>query len=406
MKQLSQTSLDSSNSYAKIIVQAENILSTQYGRPLSLDNIIPIQVEGRFLILRGTVAPWANNISKSVVIKQMSASLTGDRRQETIQASRNEQAILQLLTEVSGTNRYAPRYYASAHLTGTLILEDLGTYPTLQDVLYGQDAQQAGAALVQYGRYLAHMQLAARGQADKYRANLQRFDTTSQHDVLGWDLRNYLHDLHGCLAAFQITVQDEFDQTIHELARSMQEPGPFYTLSHCDAGPHNIMLLPEQPILIDFESACFQHGFVDLVQARMAFPSAGLGRRSSQEVVEQMEKAYRKEVSRGIPEAADDQVFAQALVEACAQVLLTMMAETWRSSSSSLLDTTQSTPEFNFRMQRLITFFHAFLQTAESHQHLSSVRRVVQKIYDNTLSRWPGVEMLAYFPVFQPVRQD
>lgn len=403
---MSQERAEQPSPYAKIIAQTEDLLSNRFGCPLSLTSIRPIQVEGRFLLLRCQVEPSANETPTSVIIKCINPNLPAHKRLEVAQTSSNEQAVLQMLTDLSGPHRHSPHYYAGDHLVGLLLLQDLGDYPTLQELLYGQNAQQAHAALVQYGRYLARMQLATRAQAKVYRANLQSVGAIMQWDVLGWDLRNYLPNLHGCLRTFQIEATTAFDEAIDEIARTMQEPGPFYALSHCDAGPHNIMVLPEQSILIDFESACFQHGFVDLVQARMAFPSAGLGRRSPQNVVAQMELAYREELVKGIPEVAEDQVFKRALVQACAQVLLTMIAESWQGNLSQWSVTAEVTPASHFRIQRLITFAHAFLQAAEAFQQLPYLHLIVQKLYDSALNRWPEVEILPHFPVVQVDQQD
>jgi hypothetical protein len=401
-----QMPLLQSQSYADIIARAETLLSTRYRQSLSLAPSTPIQTEGRFLLLRCPVTPSSPDIPSSVIIKHVHPDLQLDKRREVILASRNEQAALQELTDIAGSYRYGPRYYTGDPLTGLLILEDLGAYPLVQDLLYGQNAAQASHTLVQYGRYLAAMQLATRDHVGRYAAHVERFGDMSQRDVLGWDVYVHLSDVHRCLHMFQIVPTVAFDQAIYDLAQVIQKPGPFYTLSHCDAGPHNIMLLPEQPILIDFESACFQHGFVDLVQARMAFPSAGLGRRSSAGVLEHMERAYREELVKGIPEASDDRVFDRAVVEACGHVVLTMIAELWQDASSEWVATGASTPEREVRIQRLIICMHTFLHAAETLRQASPIRRTIQQIYDRVLHRWPRGELLPYFPVFQPTGTD
>jgi hypothetical protein len=401
-----QMPLPQPQSYAGIIARAETVLSTRYRQSLSLAPSTPIQAEGRFLILRCTVTPSSQDIPSSVIIKHVHPDLRIDKRREILLASRNEQAALQVLTDVAGSYRYGPLYYTGDPWTGLLILEDLGAYPLVQDVLYGQNAAQASDTLVQYGRYLASMQLATRDHVGRYAAHVERFGDISQRDVLGWDVYAHLSDLHRCLHMFQIAPTVAFDQAIYDLAQVIQKPGPFYTLSHCDAGPHNIMQLPEQPLLIDFESACFQHGFVDLVQARLAFPSAGLGRRSSAGVHEHMERAYREELVKGIPEAADDRAFERAVVEACGHVVLTMIAELWHDDSSEWVATAASTPERDVRIQRLITCMHTFLDVAETLRQASSLRSTIQRIYDHVLHRWPRAEMLPYFPVFQPTGTD
>lgn len=403
---MAKTSLTQSTPHAAIIALSEDLLSAKFGQPLSLNIIAPIQVEGRFLILRCQVEPSPKGIPESIIIKQMSTDPASHKRIETSQTSRNEQAVLQMMTNLSSSAKPGPIYYSSDPLTGLLIFEDLGDYPTLQDVLYGQDFHQAKEAVVQYGHYLAKMQLAARNQVEIYTTNLRGLGGRQLRDVLGWDLRDYLSDLRAYLGFFKIEVSDEFDQAIHNLAQSIQSPGPFYTLSHCDAGPHNIMILPDQPILIDFEQACFQHGFVDLVQARMAFPTAGLGCRSSPIVIEQMERVYRDELVKHIPEVADDQLYERALVEACAQTVMTMFVEMGQGGLAQFLDTNKSIPTANFRIQRMITFLHAFLQAAESLNQLPYIRMIGQKIYDSILDCCPEVEMLPYFPVFQPASEE
>lgn len=393
-------------SYADIIARAETLLSTHYHHALSLAPIMPVQTEGRFLILRCTVTPTAPDIPSSVIIKQVHPDRHLDKRRDLRRASRTEQDALQLLTDLAGSYRYGPRHYAGDPSTGLLILEDLGAYPLLQDLLYGHNAAQAHDMLVHYGRYLAALQLATRDHVGRYAAYGERFGDLSQRDVLGWDVYAHRSDIHRCLHMFQIAPTRAFDQALYDLAQVIHTRGPFSTLSHCDAGPHNIMLLPAQPILIDFESACVQHGLVDLVQARMAFPSAGLGRRSPAGVLEQLERAYREAVVTGIPEAGDNRVFDRAVVDACGHVVLTLIAEVWQHDSAEWVATGASTPERVVRIQRLITWMYAFLQAAETFGQAAALQDMIQLIYEQVVQRWPRIGLLPYFPVFQSSGRD
>ncbi|MEM7034098.1 MAG: aminoglycoside phosphotransferase family protein [Chloroflexota bacterium] len=387
--------------YESVVEQTENLLTIHFGYPVQLDTITPIQTKGRFLIVRCQVNAPSATAPTSVIIKQMHTDLTDAKRMEVDQTGRNEAAVLQTLPDSTGSTKYAPRYYTGDHTQGLQVLEDLGDYPSLQDVLYEQDFHRAKDALTQYGYYLATMQLAARDRVDIYFSHSERLGSLMRRDVQGWDLRDYLPKLRPCLQVFQIEIDGGFTEEIADLAQSLQAPGPFYTVSHCDAGPHNIMVLPNQSILIDFEYACFQHGFVDLIQARMAFPSAGFGRRSPQHIIAQMEQVYRNEWAQVVPEIMNDQVFERALLEAGAHIVMTTLLEYGQSGLTQLLTSIQPTDTPDFMTQRLLTFLKAYLEIPNAFDQLPKIRAVVRQIYDTISVHRPEVEPLAYFPAFQ-----
>ena len=97
---------------------------------------------------------------------------------------------------------------------------------------------------------------------------------------------------------------------------------PFMAYSHHDPCPDNCLLVGQAMKLLDFEFGCFRHALLDGVYGRIHFPTCWCVNRLPAGVYNQMEQVYRRELVQGCPEARDDELFNQVLVEACAWQML------------------------------------------------------------------------------------
>jgi tRNA A-37 threonylcarbamoyl transferase component Bud32 len=101
---------------------------------------------------------------------------------------------------------------------------------------------------------------------------------------------------------------------LEALMASMSESGPFLAYTHGDPCPDNCLLSDSRVCLVDFEVAGFRHVLIDGVYGRIHFPTGWCVNRIEQRIVQQMELAYRAELVKGCPEAADDVQFYHAIV--------------------------------------------------------------------------------------------
>ena len=94
--------------------------------------------------------------------------------------------------------------------------------------------------------------------------------------------------------------------------------GPFLAYTHDDPIPMNALPVGDERKLFDFEFGDFRHALRDGIYGRACFPTWYHINRVPEDVVQEMERAYRTELAKGCPEAADDTLFFRSVVEACA----------------------------------------------------------------------------------------
>jgi len=108
-----------------------------------------------------------------------------------------------------------------------------------------------------------------------------------------------------------------------------------------------------------------------------------------------METAYRAELIKGCPEAADDERFYRAVVEACAACVINShnagtLLEDHRWGISTL-------------RQRALLRFDIFWKMTEDYGYLKSVGATVRMIAEKLRAQWPAeAAAMPYYPAFRP----
>lgn len=102
------------------------------------------------------------------------------------------------------------------------------------------------------------------------------------------------------------------------VAAFIANPGPFQTYTHGDPIPMNALPIGAERKLFYFEFGDFRHALREGIYGRVCFPTWYHINRVPEDVVQEMETAYRTELAKGCHEATDDTPFFRSVVEACA----------------------------------------------------------------------------------------
>ena len=110
-----------------------------------------------------------------------------------------------------------------------------------------------------------------------------------------------------------------------------------------------------------------------------------------------MEAAYRAELVKGCPAAADDTLFYRALVEAC-----TFWALDWlRWMPLGRLLASDRTIIAASDRQRLLTRLAILAQTSEEFGYLEAVGATMRTLAAQLRSLWPKTVEMALYPAFR-----
>jgi len=158
-----------------------------------------------------------------------------------------------------------------------------------------------------------------------------------------------------------------------------------------------VVLGADHVTIIDFEFAAFGHALIDGAYGRIMFPTCWCCNRIPDAVVAAMENAYRAELTRAVPEAADDRLFNTALVAACAHWALGTL--TWHLDGSLKEDREWG---ISTMRPRILARLDAFIATAESHGKLPALHQTLAILADDLRAQWPDMEDLPLYPAFRP----
>ncbi len=110
-----------------------------------------------------------------------------------------------------------------------------------------------------------------------------------------------------------------------DLVRALYDavnPGPFLAYSTGDPCPGNFLFRGDESVcVVDVEYGAHRHALVDGAYTRVGFPTCWCVGGVPASVRAAAEKAYREQLTRGVPEAADDDAY-NAARSACAVMVV------------------------------------------------------------------------------------
>jgi hypothetical protein len=290
----------------------------------------------------------------------------------------NERASLELLGSL-GDPPLAPRLFAAHRSALTLVMEDLGTPPTLVQPLLEGSARAAERALLSWARCLGD-QHARTAKRARHRMG-ERIHATIDPAVIG--------------LAFDVRAERE----LADLRRALDSPGAFRAFTHNDPCPDNCFREGDRYRFIDFEFGGYRHALLDGVYWHTQFPTCWCANRVPPSLVAKLEAAYRDELGRGCPAAKDDRAFDLAVVRGAAARTLGLlerpMATWWIERDAKWGIATVR--------QRLPTRFRSFAALARSRKAYPALADFADGAADRIEERF-APEMLPLYPAFRRPR--
>jgi hypothetical protein len=378
---------------------AEAILAAAWGGPVRLGPGTTLR--DRVTIARFPVLAAPPGSPASVVVKEATPRdddpYDPDATVPRSQAVRlfNDWAGLALVQTVEGRPALAPRLYGGDRAQGRIVLEDLGEGAGLDHLLLGDDPAAAAAGLRALATALGQLHTRTIGQQARY-GRLRR--------ALGQPSPTQFHSyevLETALAeATTLLAVDPAPGTAADVARviaAMRDPGPFLAYTHGDPCPDNWLLTADGLRLLDFEFGAYRHALVDGVYGRVHFPTCWCVNRLPPNLPLAMEAAYRAALVPGCPAAADDRLFSQAVVEACAYWAINTIGI---HSLARLLTADIEWGVATVRQRALLRFDLVARLTAERGT-LEALGATLGRIAAALHTRWPEVAPLPLYPAFR-----
>jgi aminoglycoside phosphotransferase (APT) family kinase protein len=382
-----------SNSFSALIRKAEAELSRELGLPVDLVDVSAL--DSPHVVLRCRVM-GSSSAPSSVIVKQNTATeFTQPSDSGTSDRLLNELAALRFLQQTDAPGRAWPGLLAASRSGSFVVIEDLGTHATVEDVLFADSEDAATRSLIALGASLDTLHSAARHETDAFTATQSGLGTSSPLSDSTFDVREMKDVFTDCFSVLDITPHDDFWACVDSLETAIHSPGPFSSVIHGDAGPQNFLWDGETASMIDFEFAAVGHCLLDLVSARLGFPHSDQPYSVPMRVVDRIEESYRNAAS----DMSDDEAFYRGIADACAHWSLTRWAPLWRrlfrdtapDGGDSDLTSSQS---------QAFTVYRRFLSTATEFGHVGPITETVQAYCDALQKRFPDLGETPDYPAF------
>ncbi|MEM7128374.1 MAG: phosphotransferase [Chloroflexota bacterium] len=385
--------------FLDIVHASERLLSAQCRESIQITDVQQIsEPERRNLLLRLTLAP-NTSLPTHLIVKQVVATLYNPDALESWDTQRFYCDWLgaQFLSELPNNPNHGPRFFGGHRVQGFIILEDLGSnHQSLVEPLLEGDASTATAVLIQFAQRLGQMHADTLGMDNEFTKLRQELDPEmafpSTSSVFGQlPITKILENLTilGC------EVEQNCQEEIRRINQIVANPGPFTAYIHQDACPDNFVLHESGLRIIDFECGGMGHALIDILYARIPFPSCWCCNRIPSDLVRKMEEAYRTALSKTCVAARDEGRFYKELTMLCGYLMLHM----FQFDVENLLEEDEAWGIATIR-SRVLSRLDAFVEASNEFGHLPALQMLATQLTGRLRAQWPESEPLPLYPVF------
>jgi len=291
-----------------------------------------------------------------------------------------------------------PRLLAASPPARLVVMSDLGTAPSLADVLLTGSAAAAEAALLDWVRACGELAAAIAGQQPELAALLAAHGAEPAADGSAHWLERRIFQIPALLGELSISAPAGLAGDLAEVA-GLVRPGQPEVFSPGDICPDNNLLTAGGVRFVDFESAEFHSVFLDAAYLRMPFSTCWCVFRLPERIGRAAEAAYRAQVCRVFPDLASDDRWLPGVRRAMAAWTLhamTYLLGRSMAADKSMIDDGRAAPTarqlLRYRWRRLL----AELEPAGELAALCALARVLLAATDH----WQVPELPLY-PAFR-----
>ena len=385
--------------HSETVAIAENVLCK------SFEGDVRLKIETKFdtdqaTVLRCRVVESPSCVPQSVIVKKV---LTADGTEfqpnspdEMVPRFFNDWAGLEFLSEISDGDSPAAQFYGGDWEKGLMVIEDLGDGRNFHGSLRGESATAATGELIKLARALGKTHALTIRKKAVYDSIRDRLGPRDKPPSMTGEWRQLAGKLDEVCERIGVKPHRGTKAEMKAIATFIAAPGPFLAYTHGDPIPMNALPVGDERKLFDFEFGEFRHALRDGIYGRVCFPTWYHINRVPDNVVQEMETAYRAELAKGCPEAADDTLFFRSVVEACAYWAI-------HSRLNFIEKVREKDHKWGISTQRqiLLLCFDIFGRVSEEFGHLEALGATVRDIAAKLREHWAGLEEMPYYPAFR-----
>ena len=280
----------------------------------------------------------------------------------------NEWAALQFLGEINNDKMITPKFIAGDAIRGLVAFEYVSKARSFRDILRNSNSAERTHALLTHAQAMGRMHGSTHGMKNEWLSLRTSLSTNYQAETDSFDgiLRTFRRFAALVGQPESIAIESE----LSELKEILLNVEPFSALRHVDIAPQNYLLVDDGVKLVDFEYSSYGCFLLDAPLGPFPFPV----RWECDEVLAQeIESAYRMELSSGFREALDDAIYYRGLLIAWIYWLLRLgpvpqMREDMIEVSDELARRCKAVARLSREIEYLPQIGHIFGQVATVHE--------------------------------------
>lgn len=372
----------------------EHLLSQRYGGPTRIVETTRFVSPHVLARCRIEGPPGA---ADSVIIKQITAKEFTSSAGAVSDRLLNEWASLEFLG--APDSAVAPSLIVGSRDQAFVVIEDLGAFATVIDVVQGADSADAADAVAAIGTALGRMQASTLGRGPEFARVQNRRGAKSPTSDTTRRVLEAADVINESFTTLRVRLGARFWDELEAVEESIHGTGPIRAFVHADAGPQNCLWTGQEVKLIDFEFATFGHGLLDVVSARLGFPHSEDASRLPPAVIRSLEARYRSEIAAAVPQAQDDGIFWESVVDACAHWALGRWVGLWPRLFSPIARSGGRGDKTLVRRQA-VTLFEAFIDVAAETNMRRGVATALEAAVGVLRSQIGDLETMPLYPAF------
>jgi hypothetical protein len=307
------------------------------------------------------------------------------------------------LTLTGGTG-LGPRLLVASRAERLIVMTDLGSWPSLADVLLGDSADAAEEALLSWVRACGELAVATVGREPDLARLLPAYRTRpAPGPAERWPSRR-IGEIPWLLASLSIPAPPGLSRELAEVASILDQPW-YDVFSPGDICPDNNLLTTGGVRFVDYERAGFHPAFLDAAYLRMPFSTCWCVFRLPDGMAARAERVYRELVSEVHPELAGDDVWLPGVrlaVAAWSSHAMTYLLDRSLIADMSMIDDGREAPTkrqlLRYRWQQLIAELES-ADGAAGEPELPALGALARQLLART-EHWQVAELPLY-PAFR-----
>jgi len=236
---------------------------------------------------------------------------------------------------LAGPAGCGPRLLAASPQTLVVVMTDLGTAPSLADLLLSGSAPAAERAMLSWARACGELAVGTAGRQRELAGLRAAYRIAAPAGASGHWLARRVAEIPALLAELSIEPPARLDDDLADVATVLR-PGRYEVFSPGDICPDNNLLTDDGVRFVDFESAEYHCAFLDAAYLRMPFSTCWCVFRLPDQLARSAEASYRELIRRIFPDLAREEIWEAGLRRAIAA--WTLYAMTYLLGRSAIAD--------------------------------------------------------------------